>query len=280
MFDSHFTLTGFADEISADLDEQLEVLAEEEIDHMDLRSVEETNVLDLSEAQVQAIHEKLDDAGVGVSAIGSPIGKIDVTDDFEPHKDRFETALERAREFDAEYIRLFSYWMPEDDDPAAWREEVLRRMEWKAERAEGTGVTLLHENEKDIYGDTPARCRDLLETVNSPNLGAIFDPANFLEVGVHPHPDALLQLIEHVEFLHVKDAVYGERHNIKPAGEGDGDIPAVLDALQQRGFEGFASLEPHLAEQGETGGYSGPEAFTVASQAFKDCLDEAGASYD
>jgi sugar phosphate isomerase/epimerase len=280
MFDSRFTLTGFADEISADLDTQLEVLAEEDIDYMDLRSVDETNVLDLSEERVAEVRQRLDDAGVGVSAIGSPIGKIDVTDDFEPHKDRFDTALEMADAFDADYIRLFSYWIPEGDDPAEWRAEVIRRMTWKAERAEGTGVTLLHENEKDIYGDTPARCRDIVETVDSPNLAAIFDPANFLEVGVHPYPDALLQLVEHVEFLHIKDAVYGERHNIKPAGEGDGDIPAVLDALQQRGFEGFASLEPHLAEQSETGGYSGPEAFKLASRALKDCLDEVGASYD
>jgi len=279
MHDEEFRITGFADEISQDLDTQLDVLDELDIDYLDLRGVWGTNVLDLSDDQIERVHEKLDAAGVEVSAIGSPIGKIGIEEEFEPHKERFETALEMADEFDADYIRLFSYWIPEGDDPSEHRDEVMRRMAWKAERAEGTGVTLLHENEKDIYGDTPARCRDILETVDSENLRAIFDPANFLELGVETYPDALLDLVEYVEFLHIKDAVRGERHNIEPAGEGDGHIPKILEALSRRGFSGFASLEPHLASQDEKGGYSGPEAFKVAAHALEDCLEEAGANY-
>jgi len=279
MHEEEFRITGFADEISQELDTQLDVLDELDIDYLDLRGVWGTNVLDLSDDQIERVHEKLDAAGVEVSAIGSPIGKIGIEEEFEPHKERFDTALQMADEFDADYIRLFSYWIPEGDDPSDHREEVMRRMAWKAERAEGTGVTLLHENEKDIYGDTPARCRDILETVDSENLRAIFDPANFLELGVETYPDALLDLVEYVEFLHIKDAVRGERHNIEPAGEGDGRIPDILEALSRRGFRGFASLEPHLASQSEDGGYSGPEAFKVAARALEDCLEEAGATY-
>ena len=276
----HVTRSGFADEVAADLDTQLDVFADLGIDHIDLRSAWDTNVLDFDADQIATVQSALDDRDMGVSCIGSPIGKIPITEDFEPHRERFRTAVERADQFDADYIRLFSYWMPEDEVPADYRDEVLRRMRAKADIAESAGVTLLHENEKDIYGDTPARCRDLLTAVDSPNFRAIFDPANFLEVGVRPFPDALLDLVEFVEYLHIKDAQFGERGAIEPAGEGDGEIPAILRAFDRRGFDGFAALEPHLAAAEEKGGFSGPEAFGVAEEALRDCLDGVGMAYD
>jgi sugar phosphate isomerase/epimerase len=275
-----FTLSGFADEIGPDLETQLDVLEQAGVSHLDLRSVEETNVIDFSPDQVERIRRALDERGIGVTSIGSPIGKIDVTDDFEPHMERFETAIERAAQFDAEYIRLFSYYIPDGDDPADHREEVLRRMAAKTERAATAGVTLVHENEKDIYGDTPERCRDLLTAVDSPHLRAAFDPANFLEIGVDPFPDALLQLVEYIEQLHVKDAAKGERAEIRPAGDGDGDFPAILDALADRGFEGPASLEPHLDLSVETTEHKGSREYLVATEALTDCLDRVGTTYE
>jgi len=280
MTDHRFTVSGFADEISSDLDEQLDVLEDLGVDNLDLRGVEDTNVLEFSDEQVERIRDELDSRGIGVTSIGSPIGKVGIDDPFEPHFERFETAIEMADAFDTEYIRLFSYYIPEGDEPTDHREEVLRRMERKVERAEDAGVTLLHENEKDIYGDTPGRCRDMLTTVDSPNFRAIFDPANFLEIGVQPYPDALLQVVEYVEQLHVKDAEFGERGAIAPAGEGDGDIPATLEAFKNRGFHGPASLEPHLAVAGRKGGYSGPEAYKVAANALFDCFEDVGADYE
>ena len=279
MANHHFTVSGFADEISSDLDEQLDVITELGIDHLDLRGVKDTNVLDFSEEQTKRIQRELDERDVSVTSIGSPIGKIGIEDLFEPHLERFEDAIKAAKAFDTEYIRIFSYYIPEGDNPADHREEVLRRTRETVERAEEAGVTLLHENEKDIYGDTPGRCRDLLTTIDSANFRAIFDPANFLEVGVQPYPKGLLDLIEYVKQLHVKDAQFGERGAIKPAGEGDGDIPAIVQALQRRGFDGPSSLEPHLTEAGPAGGYSGSEGYRVAAQALFDCFENTGVDY-
>jgi sugar phosphate isomerase/epimerase len=273
-----FVISGFADEIASDLETQLDTLDAEAITHLDLRSVEDTNVLDLSDSQVDAIERRLDERDIGVSSIGSPIGKIDITDDFAPHRERFERALDLAERFDAP-IRLFSYWMPEDDDPAEWREEVIRRMAIKTELAEERGVVLRHENEKDIYGDTPARCRDLLTTIDSPNLRAIFDPANFLEIGIESYPDALIDLVEYVDHLHVKDAEFGERGAIQPAGEGDGRFPDVVAALARRGYDGYASLEPHLAAGDETGGFSGVDGYRRGASALRDVFETAGVEY-
>ncbi|MFB6295569.1 MAG: sugar phosphate isomerase/epimerase family protein [Halobacteriales archaeon] len=274
-----YTLSGFADEVADDLETQLETFDALGIGHVDLRSVDGTNVVDFTDDDVAWIRKRLEEYGVSVAAIGSPIGKIDITDDFAPHQEDFDRILELADAFDADYVRLFSYWIPEDDDPAEYREEVLRRTRWKAERAEEAGIPIYHENEKDIYGDTPARCRDLVEAVDSPAFGLIFDPANFLEVGVRPYPDALVHLVEYVEALHIKDATHGVRGDIKPAGEGDGRIPEVMTALADRGFSGYAALEPHLAMADEMGGYSGPEAFEVATDALTDILDGQGLAY-
>ncbi|MFB6146394.1 MAG: sugar phosphate isomerase/epimerase family protein [Halobacteriaceae archaeon] len=274
-----FVRTGFADEIADDLETQLDVLTGLGIDYLDLRSVWGTNVLDLDPDEVATVEAALDRRGVAVSAIGSPVGKVGITDPFEPHRDRFETALDRAARFGADYVRVFSYWIPEGDDPAAHRTEVMRRMQRKADLAADAGITLVHENEKDVYGDTPARVRDLVTTVDSPHLRTVFDPANYLEVGVRPYPDALLRTAEFVEYLHVKDAAEGERGAIRPAGEGDGRIPETLAALAARGFEGFASLEPHLAEAGTAGGFSGPEGFERAAAALADCFEAAGVRY-
>ncbi|AHG01820.1 hypothetical protein HALLA_00585 (plasmid) [Halostagnicola larsenii XH-48] len=276
----NFVISGFADEIGSDLEEQLDVLENLGIDHLDLRIVEETNVLDFSDEQIERITTALEDREIDVTSIGSPIGKIDITDDFEPHLERFETAIEMAQTFDTEYIRLFSYYIPDEDDPAAHRAEVLRRMQAKVDRAEAANLTLLHENEKDIYGDTPERCRDLLTTIDSPHFQAIFDPANFLEIGVTAYPDSLLQVIEYVEQLHIKDATFGERGDIAPAGEGDGRIPETLAAFKARGFEGPVSLEPHLTVAGPMSGYSGPKGYEVAAEALFSCLENVSATYE
>lgn len=44
-------------------------------------------------------------------------------------------------------------------------------MRWRAQEAEEAGVPIYHENEKDIYDVTPARCRDLATSIDSPAFG-------------------------------------------------------------------------------------------------------------
>ncbi len=268
-----WTLTGFADEISPDIDEQLQTLAAEEIRHLELRGVWEKNVLNLSDGELHELKIRLADAGVGVSSIGSPIGKIPVTDPFDAHMASVARALHVARLLDAPYVRVFSFFIPEGEDPASYREEVLDRMGRLASAARSVEVTLLHENEKHIYGDVPERCRHILEGVNSPSLRAAWDPANFVQCDVRPHTDGYDLLRPYIAYVHVKDAVR-ETGEIRPAGEGDGEVRETLRALQSSGFDGYFSLEPHLASAGPFSGYSGPDLFRKATQAFKGLLRE------
>lgn len=268
-----WTLTGFADEISAELDEQLATLAAEEMRFLELRSAWDTNILDLTDDQLDRARTMLHSAGVGVSSIGSPIGKIGITEDFAPHLKRFDRALEVASRLNAPHIRIFSFFIPKGDDPAFYRDEVLDRLRQLVERTDGHDVTLLHENEKDIYGDIPERCLDILAAIDSHRLRAAWDPANFVQCGVQPHSVGYESLRPYIGYVHIKDAKLADGH-VVPAGEGDGQVRETVRALRDSGFDGFFSLEPHLAMAGTFSGFSGPDLFRLAVQRFKALLRE------
>jgi sugar phosphate isomerase/epimerase len=270
-----WTLTGFADEISPELEEQLETLAQESMGYMELRSAWNTNVLDLSDDELDRIKAATAQRGIGISSIGSPIGKVPVTDPFGPHLERFRRALYAADVMESPYVRVFSFFVPEGQEPGHYREEVIDRMGIMAGEAENAGVTLLHENEKEIYGDVPSRCLEILAGVGSPALRAAWDAANFVQCGVRPYTEGYASLRPYVEYVHVKDALSGS-DSVVPAGEGDGQLPDTLSALRASGFDGFFSLEPHLASAGTYSGFSGPELFRKAAGVFKDLLRRQG----
>jgi sugar phosphate isomerase/epimerase len=267
-----WTLTGFADEISPELDEQLDTLAQESMRFMELRSVWNTNILDLTDAELERIRSATAERHIGISSIGSPIGKVPITDTFGPHQERFRRALHVAAVMEAPHVRVFSFFLPEGDELDLFREEVLERMGTLAGEAEEAGITLLHENEKEIYGDVPSRCLEILKGVDSPALRAAWDAGNFVQCGIsRPYTEGYESLRPYIEYVHVKDAL-SDSGKVVPAGEGDGEIPETLSALRASGFDGFFSLEPHLASAGTYSGFSGPELFRKAASAFKELL--------
>jgi sugar phosphate isomerase/epimerase len=275
-----WTLTGFADEISPELDEQRDTLAEESISYMELRSVWNTNVLDLTDDELDRVKSAVAERGIGISSIGSPIGKVPVTDPFGPHLERFRRALHVAEAMRAPYVRVFSFFIPEGQEPDRYRVEVLDRMRAMTREAEDAGVTLLHENEKEIYGDVPSRCVDMLAGVDSPALRAAWDAANFVQCGVaHPYDEGYASLRPYIEYVHVKDALSGS-DRVVPAGEGDGQLPELISALRASGFDGFFSLEPHLATAGRDSGFSGPELFSKAAGALRELLRKQEIEWD
>jgi sugar phosphate isomerase/epimerase len=270
-------LSAFADEISQDPAEQIAVLSQHGIRHIEFRAIHGTNVLDLSDAQHEEFRSSLQSQGFGLSAIGSPVGKIKVTDPFEPHLERCDRAIELALFYQAPRVRIFSFYIPAGDDPGQHRDEVMRRMAELARRADAQGVTLFLENEKGIYGDTAARVLDILDTVDSPGLAHAFDPANYLEVG-QPVEEAWTMLRSHATHFHVKDYDLKTHKNV-PAGQGDGQIPELIADAVSRGYEGFCVLEPHLVIAEQSYGFTGPERFGDAARALKGALDEKGIAY-
>jgi len=265
-----FTLSALADEISPDLDEQIRVLKAYKIQHLELRSVEGVGVLDFSSADLESIYQYLVSHGISVSAIASPIGKIGITEDFEPHLDLFRKAIKAAQVCHTNSIRMFSFFIPLGKDPGLFRVEVLRRWAAFVEAARPFGLTLLHENEKEIYGDSADRCLDLLESLACPFVKATFDPANFVQCHEEVYPRAWKMLQKHVAYLHIKDALLADG-TVTPVGLGDGRILELLGELKASGYRGFLSIEPHL-DNSLPGG--GPEMFGVAVRALKEILNK------
>jgi sugar phosphate isomerase/epimerase len=277
-----FTISAFADEISPDPQEQIDVLSQCGVKHIELRSIYKTNVLDLTDEQIADFKALLDRNGFKLSAIGSPIGKIKIDQPFEPHWKRFERAVELCGVFATPNIRIFSYYPPGDAADwnsvgAEWRREVIARMERKVRYAESKGARLLHENEHRIYGDSPDRVADLFESVSSPALGAVYDAANYVFCGYDPWGGWQQTKTWTVHF-HIKDWKKGEEHG-SLAGAGQGRIPNVIAEAVKDGYDGFATMEPHLLGGGPTGGVTGPELFPKAVAAFTAILDRAGAKY-
>ena len=270
-------LSAFADEIDADPVAQLDVLGEHDIKFIEFRSIYGVNVLDLDDARHEAFRALLIGRGVGLSAIGSPVGKVPITDPFEPHLERLARALDLAELYGTDRVRVFSFYMPPGDDPATHRDEVIRRMSTLADRALRRGVTLVLENERQVYGDTAERVLDVLNAVHMPSLGHAFDPANYLEVG--DDVDAAWSLLRgRMVHFHVKDYSKALKKNV-PAGEGDGQIPRLLAEADADGYSGFAVLEPHLVVAAQSHGYTGPERFGDAARALKGVLDYHNINY-
>lgn len=273
-----WTLSGFVDEISSDFTEQCRVAADLGLTHVELRSAWDVNILDLEPGQLTVMKDTLAAHDLRVSSIGSPIGKVFIDEDFPSHLARMRHAAEVAHVFEAPYVRIFSFFLRPGADPAAHRDEVVDRMRELARVAEEADLILLHENEKGIYGDVPGRCLDIVRSVGSPHLRLAWDPANFVQVGVRPFAEGYEILRPHVEYIQIKDALAADG-TVVPAGEGDGDVAETVRALHHDGFDGFFSLEPHLATGHATGGFSGPEQFRRAWEAFTRLLKTEGIEY-
>lgn len=238
---SKLIINAFADESSPILSEQIDALKRNGLSGIEIRNVNGKGIGVHSNEEVLEIKKALDDAGLNTWSIGSAIGKVGINDDFEPHFDKLKRIVEIATMLDAKYIRLFSFYMPKNSDPTPYRDEVIERMGKFIEAAKGSGVLLCHENEKGIYGDTASRCLELHKAL--PELGCIFDPANYIQ-GNQNTLECWDLLGDYVSYMHIKDALIDGR--VVPAGKGAGNIPELLKKYINNGGKGV-TLEPHLS---------------------------------
>jgi sugar phosphate isomerase/epimerase len=240
-------ISGFSDEISNDFDEQLKSVAQIGMEYISLRGVDGKNIGEHTLEEIkESILPRLKKAGIKVSSIGSPIGKVEVSDEegFEKQKKVLETLCRACNELGCSYIRVFSFYIPEGEDPNRYKKTVIRKIKEFAEIAEKHHVVLLHENEKDIFGDTAARCKDLFDEVDSLAFRGIFDFANFVQCG-EDTKECYDILRDYIDYIHIKDAVYTDSENVL-CGTGDGKIPELLAEFINSGYKGFLTLEPHL----------------------------------
>lgn len=236
----NINMYAFADEASASIDKQIMAMKRNGLQGLEIRNVDGTNISDISLEKAEEVHGKLKEAGLAVWSIGSPLGKIGIGDDFEAHKLKFRHTLEIAKVLECKNIRLFSFYMPGDKEPEAYRDEVIRRLKQMVEAAKGSGIDLCHENEKGIYGDNAKRCLEIHREV--PELKGIFDPANFIQCG-QDTLEAWELLHPYIKYLHIKDALPDGM--VVPAGAGIGHLKEIVEKFRAQGGENV-TIEPHL----------------------------------
>ncbi|MCR5716517.1 MAG: sugar phosphate isomerase/epimerase [Lachnospiraceae bacterium] len=280
---NEITLTGFADEIAPQLEEQMRVLKKLQISHIEMRGVDGKGLVDYELAEVREIKRRLDANGFSLSSVGSPIGKIQITDPFAPHLEKLKHTIEIAKIMKTDNIRMFSFYIPQDQDPANYKDEVMDRMGAMVDLAKECDVVLLHENEKEIYGDVASRCLELMKAFYGDHFKGVFDFANFVQCG-QDTLEAYEMLKPYTVYIHIKDALQ-ESGSVVPAGEGDGNVLQILRKLKEAGYHGYLSLEPHLAD---FGGFSalengksivkrkmtGEESFTLACDSLRKLLEK------
>lgn len=280
-----YILSAFADEADNNLTGQIEALKKAGIACIELRGVNGKNVKDLTLEEAKEIRQKLNGEGISVSSMGSPFGKISVTDDFEKHFEEFRHALDLCNVLGCDRMRMFSFYYPKDEDPAKYRDLVIERLEKMLSAAEEKGVLLCHENEKGIYGDTAQRCLDLIRHFGG-RLKCIFDPANFIQCAEKPIDNYAI-LKDHIFYMHIKDALL-DGGAVVPSGCGDGNIQEILAGLSVNEEDMLLTIEPHLRvfsglenlqDEEVKHKYSYPDsqtAFAAAADALKKTLRNIG----
>lgn len=237
-------ITGFADEITQELDVQIESLKKLNMSYVEMRGVDGDNLIYHSDEKVKEIKVKLDANGIKLSALGTPLGKIGITDDFDKHFEEYKRAIEVAHMMECPNLRMFSFYLPKGSSPAEYEAAVFDRMGKFVDYAKANGAVVLHENEKGIYGEKAPECKKLMDTFYCDNFKAIFDFANFVQCE-QDTLEAYDMLKPFISYIHVKDAKWADG-SVVPVGYGDGNVKQILDDLRAGGYDGFLSLEPHL----------------------------------
>ena len=235
-------LSAFADEYADSLKEQCEALNKFGIENIEIRGVNGKNVSVLTESEVKEVKKVLDDYGIKVSSIGSPLGKIDIKGDLNGHLETAKRVYETANILGAKNVRVFSFYSKETPFDEC-KSEIYAGLEKLVGLSESAELTLCHENEARIYGESPEKCLEIAEYFGG-RIKCVFDMGNFVLDGYEP-VSAYKLLFDYIEYFHIKDALYAGA--IVPAGKGEAKIKEILDDYKQNGRkDAFITLEPHL----------------------------------
>ena len=235
-------LSAFADEYADDLKAQCEALNDFGIEYIELRGVNGKNVSVLTEGEVKEAKKILDDFDIKVSSIGSPLGKIDINGDLNGHYETAKRVYETANILGTKKVRVFSFYSKETPFDKC-KSEIYAGLEKFVDLSDDTGLTLCHENEARIYGESPEKSLEIAEYFGG-RIKCVFDMGNFVLDGYEPM-SAYKLLSDYIEYFHIKDALYAGA--IVPAGKGEAKIKEILDDYKENGRKDtFITLEPHL----------------------------------
>lgn len=276
-------LTGISDEAGAPLEQQIAATKDLGWDSIEARFVEvpgfeKGSVHEIPDAAFDAFSAGLEEAGISVSGVGSTIGNWahSIEDPFSITEGEIERCIARMDRLGSKIVRVMSYAILKDSAGEVAAEqfaaERFKRMREIKQRFDDAGITTVHENCMNYGGMGPGYAMELQNEV--PDLKWVFDTGNpvFNRDRNKPEPFPMQDPWEMWETLrdftvhvHIKDGVWNpEREDCDfcMPGEGDGQVVRICQDLKDRGYDGYISIEPHVAAvfHAEEGEADDPEA--------------------
>ncbi|MEM7455317.1 MAG: TIM barrel protein [Planctomycetota bacterium] len=315
-------LSGFADEAANDktIDQQFSAFAALGLKYFSIRFIDAgngvKNVMQLNDAELELVSAKMDEYGLCVSSLGSPLGKVKLLDvedgtsnSFHPFEEYLENDVRRAcdlaNRLGTKLIRGFSFYHPRGQNAADHMGQTVERLGRIAEACDSAGLTYGLEVEANLVGQNGEILADIHRQVANDALVLIFDGGNLVTQGFSP--DEILNQYKVMKpglgWIHIKDfrnpagverTTHVDEEALKhfvPAELGDsghaailsdlaGFLPELESRMKKRGADGvFADMEPHVKGGGQFGGFSGPDGFGVALRSFCGMCDQAGIAY-
>ncbi len=241
-------VSGIGDEAAASLADQIRVHRELRLPGLELRTVDGRGLHQLTDAEGALMAARVLASGLAVPVVDTPIGNwgTDVGAPLAPDLAILRRTAEIASLVGCRHLRVMSY--PNDGRPEAeWREAALARLTRLTRLAEELDVVLLHENCHGWASQSATASLDLVTTVDSQHLKLLFDIGNGLAYGYEAVPflRAVLPWVAHV---HVKDGVRtGDGAEFGVPGDGEAGVAECVRLLGEAGYDGWYSLEPHVA---------------------------------
>ena len=322
MSTAQIILSGFGDEAAwgRTMDQQFSAMSAMGLRYLSLRFIDAgngiKNVMSLDAAEIETVKQKLDDYGLRVATLGSPIGKsklCDVDDGthtpykaFDEYlKDDVARACDLAEIFGTKLLRGFSFYHPKGSNLEDHFSQASEQVGAIADVCQSRGLVFGLEVEANLVGQNGPLLARMAEAINNDSLVTIFDGGNLVMQGytadqifdqyvamkpslgwVHikdfanPNPG---QLIEHVDEDSLKQFVpadVGHSGHLRIMQDLAGYLPELQQKMVNLGVPGvFADMEPHVRGGGQCGGFSGPDGMGVALRAFCKVCDEAGVGY-
>lgn len=214
---------------------------------------------------VEILHEQ------GVSAPSLSFGAgFDqaLADDAKLYAAEMAYAVEVAHEVGAKLVNHYCYHVCMNDPVDM--DKLLTYYTPAIETAEKLGVTIVLENEAHDVTRTPQGMLDIVTRIGSSHFKTNFDATNYYQAGFEGYPFSYNLLKPVIGYVHIKNGcVYtgkdgqiedckggymtgaAEGHDIyyPLAGDGAVNIEGLLRRLEQDGYDGYCTLEPHTTPE-------------------------------
>jgi sugar phosphate isomerase/epimerase len=243
--------TGISDEAGQPIETQIKAHRELGWKYLEVREVDKENLTLMSDEKFEEVYRKVSESGMKVSCFGGAVGNwaTKISGDFKKDFDEVKRAIPRMKKFATKYLRVMS-WPNDKDNPWSdedWGKEAIKRSKELSKLAEDAGIVLVHENCSGWAAKTDKMLR-IYREVNSPAFRLMFDTGNVVAYKDGDSFENYMKLKPYIEYVHIKDytTVDGKLAATYP-GEGEGRVKEVMADLKSSGYEGFVSIEPHMA---------------------------------